>query len=106
MSDETHGLLVSFTGLEFGDNAEQAYVNGWEMGQIWERMRSGREAEISATVRGSNRAVLERCCVSEGWQAEFTEAKDDADNIYPEWMFVTLRKVASAKQNPRGLRVV
>jgi len=104
MSDG-YGLLVSFAGLPFGDNAEHAFVHGVEFGQLWQRMRSGSEAEIEGTFHSVNRMAIERAAAAEGWICEFSDVADET-KTFDGWVNAKLRKVATAKPNPHGLRVV
>ena len=94
------GLVVSFSGLPFGDSPEHAFVHGVEFGQLWQRMRSGTDSEISGTFHTANREVIERACAAEGWTIE-VKLTD-----YAEWITATLSKTAKTRTNPRGLRVV
>jgi 1,4-alpha-glucan branching enzyme len=105
MSEESYGLVLSFTGLEFGETTEHAFVYGFEMGQLWERMRSGREAEIIGTFNAVNKTAIERACAADGWEADFTPCRDEVGNDYPAHVFATLRKTKKAQPNPHGLRV-
>ena len=100
------GLLVSFRDLPFGETTEQAFVHGMELGQLWQRMRSGQEAEIDGTFHSINRTAIERCAVADGWDVEFRAATDETGQSYDGWLFASLKKVANAKTNPHGLRVV
>lgn len=104
--DSKYGLVVSFTGLPFGDSPEHAFVHGVEFGQLWQRMRSGAEAEIEGTFHASNREVIERACAAEGWASVCSMATDESGKKYDEWIFVKMSKTAKAKPNPHGLRVV
>lgn len=91
-----YGLIVSF------EDQSDSYVHGWEAGGLWQRMRSGIEAEIEATVHTANRETISRMCVAEGWSVEFTATE------YPEWlqMAMTKDRKAPERPNPHGLRVV
>jgi 1,4-alpha-glucan branching enzyme len=100
MTDEPYGLVLSFTGLEFGETTEHAYVHGFEMGQLWQRMRGGHEAEIAECFHASNRVAIERAATSQGWMVEVTPTE------YAEWIDVKLTKAKPATSNPHGLRVV
>jgi hypothetical protein len=96
-------LLVAFP------DGSPSFVHGFEAGQIWRRMREGREAEIeNLTVHAANEEVVRRMAVSEGWECEFEPCKDETEKVYETYRVVTLRKVAktTAKTNPHGLRVV
>lgn len=99
-TEAAYGLVLSFDGLYPTMAEEHAFVNGVEFGQLWHRIRAGREAEIDETVHAANRTTIERAAASQGWQAEF---KDTGE---PTWLFVTLRKVRAERQNPHGLRAV
>lgn len=97
--DEKHaeyGLVVSF------EDQSASYVNGWEAGGIWQRMRSGTEAEIDTTVHAANRETLNRMAIAEGWSVEFVSTE------YEEWLTMKMEKRATApsRNNPHGLRVV
>lgn len=105
-NNSAYGIVMSFSGLFATMPEEHAFVNGCEFGQLWSRMTSGMAAEIEGTFRAANRTVIERACASQGWNVEFTEAKDDAGNSYDEWVFAKLEKVKGASHNPHGLRVV
>ncbi|ADJ21944.1 hypothetical protein Hden_1537 [Hyphomicrobium denitrificans ATCC 51888] len=105
-NNTAYDLVVSFSGLYGTMPEEHAFVHGCEFGQLWQRMTSGSEAEIEGTFHSANRVVIERACVSQGWSAEFEDAKDDDGKSYDEWLFVKLKKVKSASHNPHGLRVV
>lgn len=100
-----YGLLISFTGVPFGDSTEHAFVHGAEFGQLWQRMRSGREAEIKGTFHAVNRMAIERAAAADGWSCEFSEVSYET-TTFDDWVNVTLRKIAAAKPNPHGLRVV
>lgn len=50
--------------MPFGDSPEHAFVHGVEFGQLWQRMRSGTESEISGTFHTANREVIERACAA------------------------------------------
>lgn len=102
MSEQSSGfgLVVSFSGLPFGDNTEHAFVHGVEFGQLWQRMCSGTESEISGTFHTANRDVIERACAAEGWTVEVKPTD------YDEWIEATISKTTKARTNPRGLRVV
>lgn len=102
---EGYSLLVSFAGLPFGDNPEHAFVHGVEFGQLWQRMRYGSEAEIEGTFHAVNRMAIERAAAAEGWTCEFSIVTDET-TTFDGWVNVVLRKVATAKPNPRGFRVV
>jgi hypothetical protein len=92
----SYGLVVSF------EDQSASYVHGWEAGGIWQRMRSGAEAEIEATVHTANRETLSRMAVAEGWSIEFKPTEFD------EWTQLAMSKTAKAPErpNPHGLRVV
>lgn len=94
------GLVLSFAGVEFGNDTEHAFVHGFEAGQIWQRMTCGHEAEIETTAHRANRELLTRAAAAEGWAVEIKPTD------YAEWIDVRLTKTGSAKPNPRGLRVV
>lgn len=104
--DQGWGLALSFAGLfpPAADGAaspeEVAFVLGFEVGQIWQRMCDGREAEIRQTCQSQNRIVIERAAAARGWTVEITQT------AYPEWVDVTLVKAGPARYNPHGLRVV
>lgn len=100
-NDETTWTpLVSFSGLGFNADPEHAYVHGVEFGQIWQRMRDGREAEIYTTMRLENIEVIQRAAAAEGWDCEIVPTE------YDGWQEVNLQKRRAAIANPRGLRVV
>lgn len=98
MSDENaeYGLIVSF------EDQSPSYVNGFEAGGIWERLRSGNEAEIEVTIHTANRETVSRMCVAEGWSVEFKGTE------YEEWTEAKLSKTGKAPErpNPHGLRLV
>lgn len=101
-----YGLVFSFSDLPFGETTEHAFVHGVELGQLWQRMRSGSEAEIEGTFHAINRTAIERCAAADGWEVEFKDATDESGASYNEWLFAALKKVAVAPPNPHGLRVV
>ena len=96
----SYSLLLSFSGLYQTMPEEHAFVHGVEFGGLWAQMRSGTTADIEQTCHVANRTVIERAAASQGWTAEIKPTD------YPEWIAVRLMKVASAKPNPHGLRVV
>jgi len=91
-----YGLLVSF------EDQSASYVHGYEAGGIWQRMRSGTEAEIEIMVHSVNRETLRRMAVADGWSVEFTPTEFD------EWVSMKMEKQAKPidHPNPHGLRVV
>jgi len=98
--ETSYGLVLSFSGLDYGASAEHAFVHGFEVGQIWQRMRSGAEAEISAMIHTINRVVIERAAAADGWDCEITTTS------IPEWSEVALTKRRAAMANPHGFQVV
>lgn len=95
------GLVLSFSGLDYGKNTEHAFVHGFEVGQIWERMKSGREAEIEATVHSINDEVFRRAAAADGWNIEITPS--DADGVaVPGWSDVKLTKTPGGPQPERA----
>jgi len=100
---EGWGLLVAFP------DGSPSFVHGFEAGQIWQRIRDGREAEIEKlTVHSANEEVIRRMAITDGWECEFEPCKDETEKVYDTYRVVTLRKVgkASAIVNPHGLRIV
>lgn len=98
-NDNSWGLVLSFTGLDFGETTEHAFVHGVEFGQILQRMLESREAEIEQLIHTINCTAIERACAAQGWSAEF---RDMADG----YTTAVLRKTSAARPNPHGLRVV
>lgn len=96
------GLVLSFSGIDFGDNTEHAFVHGFEAGQIWQRMVAGHEAEIDTTCHKANRTLIERAAAAQGWSADIEDVPGCGDH----YIRVRLTKTAPAKHNPHGLRVV
>lgn len=97
------GLLVAFP------DGSPSFVHGFEAGQLWQRIRDGREAEIEKlTIHAANEEVVQRMATSEGWECEFEPCKDETERVYDTYRVVTLRKVTKApdRHNPHGLRVV
>lgn len=94
--DAEYGLLVSF------EDQSASFVHGFEAGQLWQRMRDGTEAEISATIHTANRETVTRMALAEGWVATFTETE------VAEWLTLEVAKTKKAPErpNPHGLRVV
>mgnify|MGYP001766175378 CR=1 FL=1 len=102
MSDGSgYELVLSFAGLDFGANAEHAFVHGFEAGQIWQRMMAGREAEIDLTCHAANRVLLERAAASQGWALEIDELPDCGGT----YIHVKLAKKTAPRGNPHGLRI-
>lgn len=101
-----YGFVLSFNGLPFGETTEHAFVHGFELGQLWQRMRSGTESEIEGTFHAINREAIERACAAEGWSVTITDATDETGKIYDTWVVVKLTKATRARSNPNGLRVV
>lgn len=87
-------LVVAFP------DGSPSFVAGFEAGMLWSRMKTGTEAEIEMTTRVENREVIDRMAVAEGWRIE--RATTEADG----WDTTTLVKVAPARANPHGLKVV
>lgn len=105
MPDEWN-LALSFAGLEYGESAEHAFVHGFEAGQIWERMRSGREAEVEATVHSVNVEVFRRAAAADGWNIEIKTCEADGVPV-PEWSHIRMTKKAKpARPNPHGFRAI
>jgi hypothetical protein len=104
MTDDTEqqswGLVLSFTGLNYGETTEHAFVYGFEVGGIYERMKSGREAEIETTVHAINEEIYRRAAAAEGWGIEIKPSGTDG------WSELKLTKKRAAVVNPNGLRVV
>ena len=96
MENAEYGLVVSF------DDQSASYVNGFEAGQIHQRMSSGTEAEFDMTVHSANKETLERMAVAYGWSVSFKPTE------YQEWSEAAFAKVRKApdRPNPNGLRVV
>lgn len=100
------GLVLSFANLDYGQSTEHAFVNGFEVGEIWARMKSGREAEIEATVHSINVEAFRRAAAADGWDITITASEAEGGHA-PEWSIVKLTKVqAPERANPHGLRVV
>lgn len=99
------GLRLSFEGLSFGKTPEHAYVNGFELGQLWSRVTSGTEAEIVATMHAENDEAVRRMAAAEGWVVSVAPALADGVPI-EGWVEVSMTKVINARPNPHGLRVV
>lgn len=97
---ESYGLIISFSGVDFGSDPEHAFVHGVEWGQLWQRMRSGTEAEIEQCFHTANRVLIERAAAADGWDVQITPTE------FAEWINVKLAKQRAARQNPHGLRVV
>lgn len=104
MSDDTNAWkpLVSFAGVDYGENTEHAFVHGVEFGMLWQRMQAGTEAEIQMTVHDINRTVIERACAADGWGVTFAPTEPPT----PGWLVIKAVKQRAARDNPRGLRVV
>lgn len=103
MTDEgaSYGLVLSFGGLDFGETTEHAFVHGFELGQIWQRMESGAEAEIEVTIHTINVEALRRAAAADGWSIDVRTTEID------EWSRATMTKGKSLdRANPHGLRVV
>jgi hypothetical protein len=99
--ETSYGLVVSFSDLYPTMEQEHAFVHGVEFGGLWERMRSGTEAEIAVTTHAANRTVIQRAAASQGWDVECRPTDVEG------WDFTVLRKTkALDKPNPHGLRVV
>lgn len=99
------GIRLSFAGLPFGENTEHAFVHGFELGALYEKMTAGAVAEIEQTVHTINLEAIRRACAAEGWS--MTEDACTADGQAIEgWTNVKLTKAAAAKHNPRGIRVI
>ena len=101
MSDDTkegeseYGLVVSFAGQP------PEFVYGFELGGIWQRMKSGQEAEISVTTHTVNREILQRMAVADGWRCDIKASEVDG------WDYTELTKTKKLdRPNPHGLRVV
>ena len=106
MADDEEGgysLVLSFSDLYLTMAEEHAFCHGVEFAGLWHRMRDGREAEIEATTHRANRAIIERAAAKEGWQVEFIPTPPEVSD---DWDVTVLRKVASERANPHGLRVV
>jgi hypothetical protein len=95
-----YGLVLSFAGLYPTMPEEHAFVHGVEFGRLWDRIRSGAEAEIYAVTHTANREIIARAAASEGWEIEVKATDVEG------WDETTLRKVRTARDNPNGLRVV
>ena len=95
-ADGEWGLVVAFP------DGSPSFVHGFEAGGIWERMRSGREAEIEITTQSDNREVLRRMAIAEGWTLESKPTEVEG------WDYTVLTKNRGApdRPNPHGLRVV
>lgn len=90
-----HELIVSFP------DQSPSFVNGFEAGKLWERMRSGAEAEIEAVTHTENREVIDRMALAEGWEVERKSSEVNG------WDYITLTKGKKPDRlNPHGLRVV
>lgn len=93
--DANYGLIVSF------EDQSASFVNGFEAGELWQRMRNGAEAEIEATVHTANRETITRMGIAEGWAVEFSATE------YEEWITLRMTKqMAPPRVNPHGLRIV
>ncbi len=100
MSDDVYAKELSFKGLAFHADPEHSFVHGVEFGLLYERMHSGREADIYAQVRAANREVIERACAAEGWS--LVVVPTDVD----EWIEVKMSKRSKLRHNPSGIRLV
>lgn len=94
--DTAFGLIVSFP------DQSASFVHGFEMGQLWQRMEHGAEAEITATVHDENREVIVRSADALGWSAEIRTS-----SVFG-WAEATLvkRRPSRLRPNPHGLRIV
>lgn len=94
--ETTFGLVVSF------EDQSESYVNGWEAGVLWERMKSGMVAEIEMVAHTANKETFNRMAIAEGWDITCTPTE------YEEWMDVKMEKRSAppARPNPHGLRIV
>lgn len=102
MIERNWGLLVSFP------DQSQSFTHGFEAGLLWQRLRSGHEAEIeNLTVHAENEEVMRRMALAEGWSCEFEPCKDEAGKVYETYRVATLRKTEKApvRPNPHGFRV-
>ena len=68
-------------------------------------MKSGREAEIEATVHSINIPLYERAAAADGWGIEHKPSMNDGVPM-SEWSELKLTKRKAATVNPNGLRVV
>lgn len=93
------GLMLSFTGLLETMPEEAAFTHGFEVGGIWQRMRSGLETEVEETVNEANKTIFERAAAGQGWSIEWVPISDG-------YATLKLKKVAASKANPHGLRIV
>lgn len=94
--DEASSLLVSFP------DQTPNFVNGFEAGQLWERMRSGKEAEIEVTTHTENREVIARMADQYGFALEVEESDIDGwDNT-----ILSKKRPQRTTPNPHGLRLV
>ncbi len=97
MSEQAdYGLMVAFT------DESPSFVNGYEAGMLWERMRSGTVAEIETTTHAENRDVIQRMATADGWDCEVKASEVEG------WDHTSLRKAkpTSQRPNPHGLKVV
>lgn len=96
----TYSLVLSFGGLYPTMAEEHAFTHGFAFAEIWQRMRSGQEAEIIETTISANREIISRAAASQGWQlvVEPTDVEG--------WDTTKLTKVRAERSNPHGLKVV
>lgn len=96
-------MVMSYAGLPFGDDPEHAFVNGVEIGMLWNRMESGTEAEIDGTFHAANREAVERACVALGWTCEIVAATDETGSPCDGWIFA---KLTRTQEKPPKFRVI
>lgn len=94
MSD---GMMLSFTGIAFGDDPERAFVLGVEFGQVFEQMQSS--TRIEQVIHSANIEAVQRAAAALGWTVEAEEADET-------WTRVMLTKIKAGGGNPHGLRIV
>lgn len=93
--EETFELVVSFP------DQSASFVNGYEAGMIWERMKTTNE-EFECTTHSENREVLKRMSINLGWSMEHKECEIEG------WDECKFTKTGFSKErpNPYGLRLV
>ena len=96
----SYGLVLSFEGLYPTMAEERAFVHGFAFARLWDRLCSGKEAEIEETTRVENRTIIGRAAAAKGWELEVKPSGT------PGWDYTTLRKVRAERVNPHGLQVV
>ncbi len=96
----SYELVLSFSDIFPTMAEERAFTHGFAFAGIWQRMRSGNEAEIEETTRIENRTIIARAAAAQGW--ELVVEPTDVDG----WDTTKLAKVRSERSNPHGLRVI